>query len=181
VLWQLPERMKRDVPRLSGALDALPPGKHCFEFRHESWFADEVLDYAERLTRAEIASIPDGAYAFEDCLDDDGIGGDSQQNILDSTGPGLVHVLSGGTSVGIGLVLTESGKVLTTYRPAAGAPNLTAEYVLSRQIFKATVIGTDPADGLAAVVQEAYSAFESAMKAPPSRWEDAGREPDDRR
>jgi S1-C subfamily serine protease len=81
--------------------------------------------------------------------DDDGIGGDSQQNILDSTGPGLVHVLSGGTSVGIGLVLTESGKVLTTYRPSAGASDLAAEYVLSRQTFKATVIGTDPGAGLA--------------------------------
>jgi S1-C subfamily serine protease len=81
--------------------------------------------------------------------DDDGIGGDSQQNILDSTGPGLVHVLSGGTSVGIGLVLTESGKVLTTYQPAAGAAHLAAEYVLSRETFKATVIGTDPAAGLA--------------------------------
>ena len=81
--------------------------------------------------------------------DDDGIGGDSQQNILDSTGPGLVHVLSGGASVGIGLVLTESGKVLTTYQPSAGAKNLAAEYVLSRQTFRATVIGTDPAAGLA--------------------------------
>ena len=81
--------------------------------------------------------------------DDDGIGGDSQQNILDSTGPGLVHVLSGGTSVGIGLVLTGSGKVMTTYQPSAGAPDLAAEYVLSRQTFKATVIGTDPAAGLA--------------------------------
>ena len=43
-------------------------------------------------------------------------------------------------------------------------------------------------DALAAVVQEAYSAFESAMKPPPSahdpsshHWEDAGRVPDDRR
>jgi S1-C subfamily serine protease len=81
--------------------------------------------------------------------DDDGIAQDNQENILQATAPGMVHILSGGTSVGIGLVLTESGKVLTTYRPAAGAPNLTAEYVLSRQTFKATVIGTDPADGLA--------------------------------
>jgi len=40
---------------------------------------------------------------------------------------------------------------------------------------------TGASDALASVVQEAYSAFESAMKAPPSRWEDAGREPDDRR
>ena len=36
-------------------------------------------------------------------------------------------------------------------------------------------------DALASVVQEAYTAFESGMKVPPSRWEDAGREPDDRR
>jgi uncharacterized protein YecE (DUF72 family) len=44
VLWQLPERMKADVPRLGAALDALPPGRHCFEFRHPSWFSDEVLE-----------------------------------------------------------------------------------------------------------------------------------------
>ena len=81
--------------------------------------------------------------------DDDLTGQDSQENILESTAPGMVHVLSGGTSVGIGLVLTQSGKVLTTYQPAAGAANLTAEYVLSRATFKATVIGTDPAAGLA--------------------------------
>jgi putative serine protease PepD len=81
--------------------------------------------------------------------DDDGTGQDNQENILAATAPGLVHVLSGGTSVGIGLVLTESGKVLTTYQPAAGATHLAAEYVLSRQTFKATVIGADPAAGLA--------------------------------
>jgi len=44
VLWQLPERMKADPPRLEAALDALPPGRHCFEFRHPSWFSDEVLE-----------------------------------------------------------------------------------------------------------------------------------------
>lgn len=44
VLWQLPERMKADVPRLREALDALPPGRHCFEFRHPSWFSDDVLE-----------------------------------------------------------------------------------------------------------------------------------------
>jgi S1-C subfamily serine protease len=81
--------------------------------------------------------------------DDDGIAQDSQQNILETTAPGLVHVLSGGTSVGIGLVLTESGKVLTTYQPTAGAQHLAAEYVLSGQTFSATVIGTDAAAGLA--------------------------------
>jgi putative serine protease PepD len=81
--------------------------------------------------------------------DDDLIAADNEANILESTAPGLVHVLSGGTSVGIGLVLTPSGKVLTTYQPAAGAANLAAEYVLSRVTFKATVIGTDAAAGLA--------------------------------
>ena len=81
--------------------------------------------------------------------DDDGIAQDNQENILQATAPGMVHILSGGTSVGIGLVLTESGKVLTTYQPAAGASNLAAEYVLSRRTFSATVIGADPAAGLA--------------------------------
>ena len=44
VLWQLPERMKRDEDVLAGALDVLPPGHHCFEFRHPSWFTPAVLD-----------------------------------------------------------------------------------------------------------------------------------------
>ena len=44
VLWQLPERMRADVGLLAAALDALPPGRHCFEFRHPSWFSDEVLE-----------------------------------------------------------------------------------------------------------------------------------------
>jgi hypothetical protein len=81
--------------------------------------------------------------------DDDLTGQDNQENILQTTAPGMVHILSGGTPVGIGLVLTQSGKVLTTYQPAAGAAGLAAEYVLSRAIFKARVIGTDPAAGLA--------------------------------
>jgi S1-C subfamily serine protease len=86
--------------------------------------------------------------------DDDGIGQDNQENILETTAPGMVHVLSGGTSVGIGLVLTESGKVLTTYQPAKGAASLAAEYVLSRDTFRAKVIGTDPAAGLALLQME---------------------------
>lgn len=42
VLWQLPERFHRDDERLAYALGRLPPGRHCFEFRHPSWFAPEV-------------------------------------------------------------------------------------------------------------------------------------------
>ena len=37
----------------------------------------ELLDYAERLARAEISALPDGVYAFTDYLDDDGIDPDS--------------------------------------------------------------------------------------------------------
>jgi len=77
------------------------------------------------------------------------IADNSHENILSTTAPGLVHLLSGGKPVGIGLVLTQSGKVLTTYQPAKGARNLSARYVLSGATFKATVIGTDPAAGLA--------------------------------
>jgi N-methylhydantoinase B len=36
-------------------------------------FIEELLSRAERLTRAQIEAIPDGDYAFEDWLDDDGV------------------------------------------------------------------------------------------------------------
>jgi uncharacterized protein YecE (DUF72 family) len=42
VLWQLPETFHRDDERLAGALGRLPRGRHCFEFRHPSWFAPDV-------------------------------------------------------------------------------------------------------------------------------------------
>jgi uncharacterized protein YecE (DUF72 family) len=44
VLWQLPGTFRRDDERLAEALRALPPGRHCFEFRHESWFVDGVYE-----------------------------------------------------------------------------------------------------------------------------------------
>jgi uncharacterized protein YecE (DUF72 family) len=43
IVWQLPANFHRDDARLADALDALPPGRHCFEFRHESWFVPEVM------------------------------------------------------------------------------------------------------------------------------------------
>jgi uncharacterized protein YecE (DUF72 family) len=43
VLWQLPGNFKRDEDRLADTLELLPPGRHCFEFRHESWFTDDVF------------------------------------------------------------------------------------------------------------------------------------------
>jgi N-methylhydantoinase B len=36
-------------------------------------YSQALLAYAERLTRALLASLPDGSYTFEDYLDDDGI------------------------------------------------------------------------------------------------------------
>jgi uncharacterized protein YecE (DUF72 family) len=42
VLWQLPENFHRDDERLAAALGALPEGRHCFEFRHPSWFDRDV-------------------------------------------------------------------------------------------------------------------------------------------
>ena len=43
ILWQLPPTFKRDDDRLANALACLPRGqRHAFEFRHASWFADDV-------------------------------------------------------------------------------------------------------------------------------------------
>jgi uncharacterized protein YecE (DUF72 family) len=43
LLWQLPATFTRDDVRLAAALEALGPGRHAFEFRHESWFCPPVL------------------------------------------------------------------------------------------------------------------------------------------
>jgi uncharacterized protein YecE (DUF72 family) len=44
ILFQLPPNMKKDLDRLRTFLDALPKGRRfAMEFRHESWFDDEVL------------------------------------------------------------------------------------------------------------------------------------------
>jgi uncharacterized protein YecE (DUF72 family) len=42
VLWQLPPTFRRDDERLAAALARLPEGRHCFEFRHETWFVPET-------------------------------------------------------------------------------------------------------------------------------------------
>jgi uncharacterized protein YecE (DUF72 family) len=48
VLWQLPASFRRDDERLAAALAALPAGRHCFEFRHPSWFVEPVYDLLRR-------------------------------------------------------------------------------------------------------------------------------------
>jgi len=48
VLWQLPANFRRDDDRLAAALATFPPGRHCFEFRHASWFVEPVYDLLRR-------------------------------------------------------------------------------------------------------------------------------------
>jgi uncharacterized protein YecE (DUF72 family) len=44
VLWQLPASFRRDDERLAYALERLPEGRHCLEFRHASWFTEPVYE-----------------------------------------------------------------------------------------------------------------------------------------
>jgi uncharacterized protein YecE (DUF72 family) len=45
VLFQLPPNLKKDLPRLTGFLSLLPEGHGAaFEFRNDTWFADDVYD-----------------------------------------------------------------------------------------------------------------------------------------
>ena len=53
MLWQLPGNFGRDDERLGGLLQRLPSGRHCFEFRHPSWFAGPVFE----LLRAHEAAL----------------------------------------------------------------------------------------------------------------------------
>jgi uncharacterized protein YecE (DUF72 family) len=44
LLFQLPPNCKKDVPTLAAFLRSLPPGaRAAFEFRHQSWFDEEVF------------------------------------------------------------------------------------------------------------------------------------------
>jgi uncharacterized protein YecE (DUF72 family) len=48
IVWQLPESFHRDDDRLRNALEHLPAGHHCFEFRHHSWFTRDVYELLRR-------------------------------------------------------------------------------------------------------------------------------------
>jgi len=48
VLWQLPANFQRDDERLRHALERLPKGRHAFEFRHPSWFDEDVYRLLRR-------------------------------------------------------------------------------------------------------------------------------------
>jgi uncharacterized protein YecE (DUF72 family) len=57
ILWQLPESFHRDDERLADALAALPPGRHCFEFRHASWFVPEVEEVLRKHRAALVIGV----------------------------------------------------------------------------------------------------------------------------
>lgn len=53
VLFQLPPNMKADAAILSDFLDILPRGaRAAFEFRHASWFSDNIYDLLKKNNRA---------------------------------------------------------------------------------------------------------------------------------
>ena len=63
VLFQLPPNMKKDLDRLQTFLDILPHGrKFAFEFRHSSWFEEDVVD-ALRAKDAAITIIDQDDFA----------------------------------------------------------------------------------------------------------------------
>jgi uncharacterized protein YecE (DUF72 family) len=71
VLWQLPPTFRRDDERLQAALAELPPGRHCFEFRHESWFADEVYELLRKRGAAlVIGDSPDRPFQTHELTTD---------------------------------------------------------------------------------------------------------------
>jgi uncharacterized protein YecE (DUF72 family) len=60
VLFQLPPNMKKDLPRLETFLTQLPPAtRAAFEFRHPTWFDDDVLSLLRSQNRALCISDTD--------------------------------------------------------------------------------------------------------------------------
>jgi uncharacterized protein YecE (DUF72 family) len=60
VLFQLPPNMKKDLPRLETFLAQLPLAtRAAFEFRHPTWFDDDVLDLLRSQNRALVVSDTD--------------------------------------------------------------------------------------------------------------------------
>ena len=83
-MWSLIEKNVRIPVQVLGDLRAQLAACHIAETQFAellerygsnkvALYMEEVIDYAERLTRAAIAELPDGQWSFEDWIDDDGI------------------------------------------------------------------------------------------------------------
>ena len=83
-MWSLIEKNVRIPVQVLGDLRAQLAACHIAETQFAellerygsnkvALYMEEVIDYAERLTRAAIAELPDGQWCFEDWIDDDGI------------------------------------------------------------------------------------------------------------
>jgi uncharacterized protein YecE (DUF72 family) len=60
VLFQLPPNFKKDLPRLEAFLAQLPPAtRAAFEFRHPTWFDDDVLELLRSQNRPLVVSDTD--------------------------------------------------------------------------------------------------------------------------
>jgi S1-C subfamily serine protease len=117
-----------------------------------------VLSPSSASASSVIPSPPAANHKFVE--DDNGTGQDNQENILQDTAPGLVHIVSSaGASVGLGLVLTPSGIVLTSDQTLQGAGRVTVRVVLSGRAFTAKVVGSDSAEDLALLQIEGGSGF----------------------
>ena len=92
-LFALIEKNVRMPVRLFGDLRAQLAACHIAERQFSDlvvrWGADtvrrymaELIDHAERLTRAALAELPDGEWSFEDWIDDDGIEPDKPIRLL---------------------------------------------------------------------------------------------------
>jgi uncharacterized protein YecE (DUF72 family) len=56
ILWQLPGILKKDSLRLDGFLSQLPGiYRHAVEFRHPSWYVDEIFDILQKHDAAHVA------------------------------------------------------------------------------------------------------------------------------
>ena len=133
-----------------------PPGKWWAGHRRLAWTAGAAvaatvlagasLALAGGLSsRPAIPSPPRANKLFVE--DEEGTGADSQANILQSTAPGLVHIVSAHGTAGVGIVLTRSGLVLTSAQVVRGAGQVLVREALSARSFGATVTGS--AQGLA--------------------------------
>lgn len=77
---RVPQRMLADLRAQIAAIDQAEKELHkliaAWDVALMQAYMRDLIDYAERLTRAQIAALPDGQVEFTEWNDDDGIGGD---------------------------------------------------------------------------------------------------------